>query len=95
MTIPPEPRAVRWYFEHRKAADIGLGYTAEQIEYNDRLWLAVAGGGIEAGEVFVNTATPEPCVNASASQDRHSDGYMRDYMRTYRAEKKRAAQRPP
>jgi len=102
VTIPPEPRAVRWYFEHRLPAD-PTGYTPTQIATNDLLWRMVCEQGIEGGEkvlggapgeaqdAVVNTeATPQPCVNRTASQDRHGAGYMREYMR-----KKRAAQRPP
>ena len=110
MTIPPEPRAVRWYFEHRLQAD-PTGYTPKQIAMNDLLWRMVCTQGIEGGHSVLesrerNQGTEPAGGYASAISDALEDATdgsecaanpkrrRAEYMRGYRA-KKRAAQRPP
>ncbi len=95
MTQPPDPHAGRWYFEHRIRSL--SGYTLQQAAMNDLLWRIICERGVEGGLKFleadqdavVNTeASRDPCVNIQPSEqprDRHTPGYMRDYMRKRRA----------
>lgn len=100
--LSPEPRHVRWYFDHRLQAG-PAGFTAQQIAINDLLWRMLCEQGFEgaqkvlestAGEAqdaCVNTEAAAPaCVNVPPSQerDRHPQGYMRGYMRDYRAKRR-------
>jgi hypothetical protein len=94
MTLPPDLHAVRWYCEHRIRSL--SGYTLQQAAMNDVLWRTICERGLEGGlklleadqDAVVNTeAYIDPCVNVQppTPRDRHTPGYMRDYMRKRRA----------
>ena len=77
MTLPPDPYAERWYFEHRIRSL--SGYTLQQAAMNDLLWRIICERGVEGGLKFleadqdavVNTeASPDPCVNAGSPHAR-------------------------
>jgi hypothetical protein len=42
--LPPPPWAVREYFARRRPANLGRGFTEEQLAHNDSLWLDVVAG---------------------------------------------------
>jgi hypothetical protein len=88
MTLPPDPYAERWYFEHRIRSL--SGYTLQQAAMNDLLWRIICERGVEGGLKFLE-ADQDAVVNTEASmtrvltRDRHTPGYMRGYMRRRRA----------
>ena len=60
MTIPPPPWAVRQYFNRRRPANLGRGFTAAEVAFNDSLWLEIcrqASPHRPSDEIVVGVAT--------------------------------------
>jgi hypothetical protein len=93
LGLIPEPLMVHWYFANRLKADLGTGFTAPQIQANDRYWSYICEHDTPPSSDWLaaNHAEADALVlpisgEAKATKPERSAraGYMRDYMRQRR-----------